>query len=119
MTQNPNNSIDQETYVLLKDLMGEEGFQEIIDFFCSDTTQALANLKKAISEQQTDYVGGVCHKLKSSSKLIGAFRMAELSTELEAYTENKNSVLAEKLHEQLSSEFTLVQQWIETEAITS
>lgn len=119
MTTNNSNVIDQETYSLLQDLMGEEGFQEIIEFFCSDTQQALGNLHKAINEEQADYVGGICHKLKSSSKLIGAFNMAQLSTELEQYSENKDTQLAAELLSRLNNEFQLVQHWIETETVVS
>ena len=111
--------IDQETYKLLKDLMGEEGFEEIISFFCSDTQQAINNLQQAITEQRAEYVGGICHKLKSSSKLIGAYNMADLSTELELYIEHRNQARAVKLLKQLETEFTMVQKWIEDTAVYS
>lgn len=113
-----NSIIDQETYHLLRDLMGEEGFDEIISFFCSDTQQAIHNLQQAISEQRAEYVGGICHKLKSSSKLIGAYNMAELSTELELYTEHNNQAKAKELLNRLESEFSLVKKWIETTLIS-
>ena len=114
-----NNIIDHETYHLLKDLMGEEGFDEIISFFCSDTQQAINNLQQAIAEQRAEYVGGICHKLKSSSKLIGAYNMAELSTELESYTEHRNQAKAINLLGRLESEFSLVKKWIERTAVIS
>lgn len=116
---NNNEIIDQETYHLLRDLMGEEGFDEIISFFCSDTKQAINNLQQAITERRAEYVGGICHKLKSSSKLIGAYNMAELSTELESYTEHKNQTKAIDLLKRLETEFSLVKKWIEHSAVTS
>lgn len=121
--RNFNNSnqeiIDQETYHLLRDLMGEEGFDEIISFFCSDTKQAINNLQQAINEGRAEYVGGICHKLKSSSKLIGAYNMAELSTELEFYTEHKNQTQAIDLLKRLETEFSLVKKWIEHTAVVA
>jgi len=108
-----DDTIDQPTYELLQDLMGEQGFAEVIDFFCSDTEQAIGNLRHAIAEQQADCVGGICHKLKSSSKLIGAFDMAELSTKLEQYTENKDTQLAIQLLDKLETEFRCALHWIE------
>ena len=113
MSSNNSEIIDQETYDLLRDLMGEEGFDEIVNFFCSDTKQAIENLQQAISEHRAEYVGGICHKLKSSSKLIGAYNMADLSTELESYTEHKNQTKAIDLLKRLESEFLLVKKWIE------
>ena len=117
MFDNDSKIINQETYGLLRDLMGEEGFEEIISFFCSDTQQAINNLQQAIAERRAEYVGGICHKLKSSSKLIGAYNMAELSTELESYTEHKDQAMAIDLLKRLESEFLLVTRWIETTAV--
>ncbi|MGB0845375.1 MAG: Hpt domain-containing protein [Thiolinea sp.] len=114
MTTNYTDAIDQETYSLLQDLMGEEGFEEIIDFFCSDTKQAVNNLRQAINDQKADFVGGVCHKLKSSSKLIGAFTMADIATELELYADHKNATLASQLLDQLETEFQRAEQWIQS-----
>lgn len=115
MIPEQDNSIDRETYSMLKDLMGTEGFQEIIDFFISDTGQALKNLEQAIDQQKPDYVGGICHKLKSSSKLIGAFNMAELSTELEGYAESKDAARAKEVHTQLTQAFYHVKAWLQAE----
>ncbi len=119
MSSNDNEIISQETYELLHDLMGEEGFDEIISFFCSDTQQAIDNLQQAIAEHRAEYVGGICHKLKSSSKLIGAYNMAKLSTELELYTEHKDQLMAIDLLKRLESEFVRVKQWIEQATIHS
>ncbi len=113
MVPNKSAVIDQETYELLRDLMGEEGFEEILSFFCSDTQQAIQNLQQAVAEQQAEYVGGICHKLKSSSKLVGANNMAELSSTLEAYTEHKNQAEATHLVQQLEAEFIRVRVQIE------
>lgn len=105
--------IDPDTYAQLEELMGEEGFQEVIDFFMSDTQQAIKNLPLAINKQQSDYVGVICHKLKSSCKLVGAFSMAELCRLLETYAENKDASFAGQVFSQLEAEFQRVEQQLE------
>lgn len=105
--------IDPDTYAQLEELMGEEGFQEVIDFFMSDTQQAIKNLPLAINKQQPDHVGAICHKLKSSCQLIGAFTMAELCRSLETYVENKDAAFARQVFLRLEAEFQRVEQQLE------
>ena len=121
MLTTANSAIDIETFNLLKDLMDDEGFEEIIDFFCTDTDQALKNIRMAIKKGQVDYIECACHKLKSSSKLIGALRLAELSTKLEQVQQLNAATpgAADRLLQQLEQEFSLTRQWLAETGITA
>lgn len=111
------NPIDSHTYSELEELMGDEGFQEVIDFFMFDTGKAMKNIPIAISQQRSDHVGAICHKLKSSCSLIGAFTMAELCNLLEAYEENKDDLFANQAFLKLEAEFQRVEQQLKEEMI--
>lgn len=108
--------IDRHVYDELKDLMGESGFREVIDLFIADTRCAIDNLCQAVEAQQFDYVGAVCHKLKSSSKLVGAVTMTHWCEYIEAGCEGDQQNLS-MLHActQLSAAFQQVEAQIRTE----
>ncbi|CAA6801195.1 MAG: Unknown protein [uncultured Thiotrichaceae bacterium] len=111
------NPIDMDTYSQLEELMGDEGFQEIIDFFMLDTHKAMKSIPHAINHQHSDHVGAICHKLKSSCKLLGAFTMAELCGLLEAYKDNKDDLFAAQTFLKLEAEFQRVEQQLKEEMI--
>lgn len=117
MSELSMNPIDHDTYCQLEELMGDEGFHQIIDFFMSDTDQSMTTLPQAISAQKPDQVGAICHKLKSSCKLVGAFPMAKLCSSLEQYAEHKDAALAGQVFLKLKAEFEQVEQQLKEEMI--
>lgn len=110
--------VDEETYTTLQEIMGDE-FAELVNFFREDAEQALATLPHAIDTANGIDVGGICHKLKSSSRLIGAMEMAEFARLLEEYKRHQNQQLARTHLNALAHEYSRVLAWLENHPIRS
>lgn len=104
--------IDKQTYNELQEIMAEE-FSELVDVFRADTVLALKGLEQSIAQADALQVGCICHKLKSSSKLIGAFQMAEWARLLEMYKDDHNLVRASEHLQQLFTEYARVVAWLD------
>lgn len=111
------SAIDTTTYSQLEELMGEEGFREVIDFFMSDLKQSMENIPRAITNQQPEVVGTICHKLKSSCRLVGAFAMGDLCNSLEEYRDNHDHAFAHQVFLKLEAEFQRVEQQLINEMV--
>ncbi|QTR50250.1 Hpt domain-containing protein [Candidatus Thiothrix anitrata] len=111
MTSTTIQIIDEDTYYELQEIMADE-FAELLAVFHEDAAASLANLQQYIVQGETQQVGALCHKLKSSSRLIGAFHMAELARLLEEYKDNNNQLLATTYCQQLAEAYTEVCQWL-------
>jgi HPt (histidine-containing phosphotransfer) domain-containing protein len=114
MTEFSADTVDQQIYDALQELMGEQGFEEVISVFRSDTRQSLSNLQAAILTQQLDYVSSVCHKLKASGKLVGALEMARLCEQIESCADNQQHAAIVNAFTELEAEFQRVDAWIRT-----
>ena len=112
-TIDTNPTVDVQTYQLLEELMGELGFEEVIQVFRDDTRSALKHIAQALQTGQTDVIHAICHRLKSSSKLIGAMHLAELVTRLESYPQNLDTSQAQWLLQQANESFAEVQDWLD------
>ncbi|UOG93926.1 MAG: Hpt domain-containing protein [Candidatus Thiothrix sulfatifontis] len=106
-----HSPIDATTYAELQEIMADE-FLEIIDFFITDTESSLALLQHCVDTQDSAQVGTICHKLKSSSKIIGAFELAEITHLLEAYKDHQNQTSASLHVKQMREEFLRVLTWL-------
>lgn len=113
MSTTINHIIDEATYTELQDIMADE-FAELVDFFRKDADASLASLKQCVPAADAAQTGSICHKLKSSSKLIGAFGMAELARLLEEYKDNHDLALASELLQKLEAEYLQVTQWLDS-----
>lgn len=108
--------VDEEVYSQLLDIMADE-FVELLDCFRDDANQAFPVLQQHIEAAESDAVGAICHKLKSSSKLIGALEMAEFARSLEDYKDDHNQDLARTHLQQLREEYARVQNWLDAHAV--
>ena len=115
MTHTP---VDEETYSQLQEIMADE-FAELIGLFTTDTEQCLITLKQCVATQDSPQVGALCHKLKSSSKLVGAFELAEYAHLLEDYRENNDQQTAIIHLSHLQAEFTDVLEWLNKQPIAA
>jgi HPt (histidine-containing phosphotransfer) domain-containing protein len=111
MTTMINASVDEETYAQLQEIMADE-FAELVEFFITDTEQALVALQYCIETQDSAETGSICHKLKSSCKLIGAFELAKFAHSLEDYREHNNLQVATAHFNSLQNEFPQVLAWL-------
>lgn len=109
--------IDTDTYSMLHELMGDEEFNEIVDFFRTDTQRALDNIKTSISNNNAEMVSTVCHKLKSSCRLIGANQLAALADTLEKQKDELNDD-APVLGQHMQEQFNAIIAWLDSESIT-
>ncbi|EIJ33926.1 Hpt domain-containing protein [Thiothrix nivea] len=116
MTIMPSSPIDEETYSQLLDIMADE-FAELVNCFRDDSDQALRLLQQHVNAEDSAAVGIICHKLKSSSKLIGAFKMAEFARLLEDYKDDNDQQLAETHVQQLCDEYARVQEWLDAHVV--
>ncbi len=113
-----NPSVDEETYTLLQEIMADE-FAELVECFLTDTEQSIAMLQQGIAAQDSEQVGTICHKLKSSSKLIGAFKLAEFAQLLEDYRKNDDHQMAATHLNSLQGEFAEVLAWLSQQSTTA
>ena len=118
MTTMIPHPVDTATYTELQDIMADE-FAELIEFFITDTQQCLITLQHCLTTQDSEQVGAICHKLKSSCKLIGAFPLAEFAHSLEEYRENHDQAAAAQHLSQLQVEFTQVLDWLNQHTATA
>lgn len=92
-----------------------EGFTELVDVFRADTISALSRLEQCVAQADAVQVGCICHKLKSSSKLIGALKMAEWASLLETYKDDHNQARAREHLQALLAEYTQVKAWLDAD----
>lgn len=111
-------AIDKEVYSELQDIM-DEGFAELIAVFRADTVLALSQLEHYVAQADPVQVGCICHKLKSSSKLIGAFKMAEWASLLETYKDDHDQTRAKQHLQALLTESALVKAWLDIDQPSS
>ncbi|WML91461.1 Hpt domain-containing protein [Thiothrix lacustris] len=116
MTTTTNTPVDAETYIMLQEIMADE-FAELVEFFITDTDQCIITLKQSVEIHDSAQVGAICHKLKSSSKLIGAFELAELAHLLEDYRENNDQQAAAVYLEKLQAEHSKVLEWLKQQPV--
>ncbi|MFZ1343402.1 Hpt domain-containing protein [Thiothrix eikelboomii] len=106
--------IDKQVYNELQDIMAE-GFTELVEVFRADTVSALSRLEHCVAQADAIQVGCICHKLKSSSKLIGAFKMAEWASLLETYKDDHNQARAQGHLQALLAEYAQVKAWLDAD----
>lgn len=106
--------IDKQVYNELQEIMAE-GFTELIEVFRADTLSALSRLEQSVAQADAVQVGCICHKLKSSSKLIGAFKMAEWASLLETYKDDHDPMRASRHLQALQAEYLQVKAWLDTD----
>ena len=110
-----HSPINAATYTELQEIMADE-FAEIIDFFITDTESSLELLQHCVDTQDSAQVGTLCHKLKSSSKIIGAFELAEITRLLEEYKDHQAQATASLHVTQMREEFSRVLTWLKQQA---
>ena len=76
-------AIDRIIYNDLKETVGEDFFQELVDTFLIDTTMLVGDLGEALEKNDTDTVRRTAHSLKSNSATFGATRLSLLAKEME------------------------------------
>ncbi|MGH1472224.1 MAG: Hpt domain-containing protein [Cellvibrionaceae bacterium] len=96
--------VSMTTLTMLKDVM-EDGFNELINMYVSDSQARIEALHTAYSAQDCDSVRREAHSLKGSSGNIGAGIMAELTKQVEQKGRDENLEGVEDLISQIEAEY--------------
>ncbi|MBI2313112.1 MAG: response regulator [Betaproteobacteria bacterium] len=88
---------------------------ELIDLFIDDSPRHLANLWKAVNEQNAQALKQVAHRFRSSTENLGVRRMSAICDRLERMGMAGSVEGAMELLEQLNDEFERARQILEAE----
>ena len=88
MTDQPGAAIDVAALTELMKATGDDAgiMRRLIDVYLSDAPRQIEQIQSGISERNMERVNRGAHSLKSTSGTMGAFRLAQMSRELEAMT---------------------------------
>jgi HPt (histidine-containing phosphotransfer) domain-containing protein len=101
--------LDSYALTQLRELMGDE-MADVVRAYLSDTAAQFATMADAIAKGDATVLCRSAHSVKSSSKSVGAFGVAELAALLESHASTVGaSAKAEPLLAGLRSSFALVQ----------
>ncbi|PWI32993.1 hypothetical protein DI392_11805 [Vibrio albus] len=81
--------------------------------FTEDNQQVMASVAAHIEQKNWRQVAEMMHKLKSSSKAIGAMALSELCIQLEQAAKNQDAAQAGKLCTGVANEFERVSEYVE------
>ena len=100
----------------LKSVFGddEDTFKEILQEFVEPATNNIGEIKAAYAERSADGVAKAAHKLKSSSRSVGATELADLCLALETAGKADDWDEIEKAEPRLSGVMDSVAQYIAT-----
>ncbi|HZN12561.1 MAG TPA: Hpt domain-containing protein [Blastocatellia bacterium] len=96
----------------LRDIMGEDGIQELIDLFIEDGGIHIGALGGALARRDAALLAEEAHALKGSSATLGANQMATLCGQLEQRGRAGTIEGADQLLEALANEFQLVTRFL-------
>jgi HPt (histidine-containing phosphotransfer) domain-containing protein len=80
---NPQSVIDLPTFEALKEAMGADYINELVQAYFEETPQLLSKLQQALSKQDCDAFRQAAHSIKSTSNSFGALEFGTLAKELE------------------------------------
>jgi HPt (histidine-containing phosphotransfer) domain-containing protein len=96
------NVIDSATFAALKEMTGADFINELIDTFLAEAPLMLADLRRALAEQNAEVFRRSAHSLKSNSNTFGALTLGSLARELESLgRENQLAAVGSKLYDLL------------------
>jgi HPt (histidine-containing phosphotransfer) domain-containing protein len=80
---NPQSVIDLPTFEALKEAMGADYINELVQAYFEETPQLLAKLQQALARQDCEAFRQAAHSIKSTSNSFGALQFGGLAKELE------------------------------------
>jgi HPt (histidine-containing phosphotransfer) domain-containing protein len=110
---NPPPVIDLPTFEALKEAMGADYINELVQAYFEETPQLLSKLQQALAKQDCEAFRQAAHSIKSTSNSFGALQFGGLAKELEMMgREAKLDGAAGKV-ETLVEDYGLVQKKLE------
>jgi HPt (histidine-containing phosphotransfer) domain-containing protein len=80
---NPQSVIDLPTFEALKESMGADFINELVQAYFDETPQLLAKLQQALAKEDCDAFRQAAHSIKSTSNSFGALEFGVQAKELE------------------------------------
>ena len=107
---NMQSVIDQPTFEALKDSMGADFINELVQAYLDETPQLLSKLQDALVQQDCDLFRQAAHSIKSTSNSFGALQFGGLARELEMMGREADLGDAPEKVKSLVSDYETVQQ---------
>jgi HPt (histidine-containing phosphotransfer) domain-containing protein len=80
---NPPSVIDLPSFEALKEAMGADYINELVQAYFEETPQLLSKLQQALAKQDCEAFRQAAHSIKSTSNSFGALQLGALAKELE------------------------------------
>ncbi|MBI9045010.1 MAG: response regulator [Anaerolineaceae bacterium] len=100
--------INEADWAEFKEMMGEDQIESIMESFYEDSESLVKKLLEHAAENDIEAIAFASHTLKSSSQLIGAARLSQLSKEIEYLAKENNLEEAKKNIEIIEEEYLKV-----------
>lgn len=101
--------IDLDTLREIKETMGADFMDELIDAYCQETPQLIAALQQALAQGEALAFQHAAHSIKSTSASLGALAFSAAARELEIIGRSGNLAGVEPVVERLVADYELVQ----------
>lgn len=111
-TSGSDSPFDKSTFDNLRYLSGEEDqqmFVQLIAMFEAQLTSSLERMRAARSVSDTKTLLGIAHSLRGSSGNVGATRLADLCSQLEAELHNASVAGADEYLSKIETEAGIIQ----------
>lgn len=108
MNQNP--VIDLSTFETLKDAMGADFINELVQTYFDETPLLITKLQDALTSQDCEGLRMAAHSIKSTSNSFGALELGTLAKELEFMGRDLNLVGAPGKVKDLTTNYDAVKQ---------
>ena len=104
---NPIN-IDLSIFDKLKQDMGEDYIDELIDTYLADTPRSIAKIRQALADGKIDEMRRAAHAVKSTSANFGAIQFSALARDLESLGKSNTLEGASELLVRLETQYCQV-----------
>lgn len=104
------SAIDLPTFERLTQDLGADFVGELIETYCLETPQLIAQLPQALASQNAAAFRQAAHSIKSTSNTLGALQLGTLAQELETMGREGNLADVHGQVDQLAAEYDRVQQ---------
>jgi histidine phosphotransfer protein HptB len=108
-----SNVIDLPTFEALKESMGADFINELVQAYFEEAPQLLDSLQQALVGQDYELFRQAAHSIKSTSNSFGALALGELAKDLEMMGRAANLEGAPAKVEQLVKDYTVVKMILE------
>ena len=104
------STIDLPTFEKLKNDAGADFVGELVETYCSETPQLIAELRSALDANDSEAFRRAAHSIKSTSNTFGALPLGEMAKELEMLGRAGALAGAQEKVDRLAAEYDRVRQ---------